>query len=122
MDPRHLRILLMLLTVEKVVQHLFVSYAFYVDLGDLRSQVVPDYRILMAAGFIVFILFAAALYGLYVNSAWATRLVTGLAVFDVVGEFYAQGTLIIDITVSFVVAAVILLTIHLFRRAAQHPQ
>lgn len=112
----------MLLTVEKVVQHLFVSYAFYVDLGDLRSQVVPDYRILMAAGFIVFILFAAALYGLYVNSAWATRLVTGLAVFDVVGEFYAQGTLIIDITVSFVVAAVILLTIHLFRRAAQHPQ
>ncbi|OGD44540.1 hypothetical protein A3K69_03110 [Candidatus Bathyarchaeota archaeon RBG_16_57_9] len=116
MDPRNLRRLLLFLTAEKVVQHLFVTYAFYIDLGGLRSQVAPDYRILMGAGFVVFVLFAVSLYGQLLNAAWAIGLVNGLAVFDVGGEFYAQGSLIIDVTVSFVVAVVILLTVHLIRR------
>jgi len=121
MDPKNLRKLLLLLTAEKVVQHLFVTYAFYFDLGGLRSQVVPDYRIFMVAGFVVFMLFAVALYGQLINAAWATNLVNGLAIFDVAGEFYAQGTIIIDLTVSFVVAVVILLTVHLIRGSAQPP-
>jgi len=120
-DPRHLRVFLILLTAEKTVQHLFVSYAFYVDLGNIRSQVTPDYRILMLVGFVVFMLFAVALYGQCMNAVWATSLVTGLAVFDVLGEFYAQGTLIIDVTLSLVAAIVILLTVYLRRRAVQHP-
>jgi len=110
-----------LLTAEKAVQHLFVTYAFFVDLGGIRSQVVPDFRILMVAGFVVFGLFAVALYGQLIDAAWSTSLVNGLAIFDIAGEFYAQGTLIIDVTVSFVVAVVILLTVHLIRRAERLP-
>jgi hypothetical protein len=47
---------------------------------------------------------------------WAIDLVIGLAFFDIIGEFVAQGTIVILITVSFLVATLLLILAFLYRR------
>ena len=58
----------------------------------------------MVAGAAVAILFALSLWGMLSGKRWALSLLIGLAVFDILGEFVAQGTLAIKIHVSFLVA------------------
>ena len=72
----------------------------------------------MVAGGVVALLFALALWGLVKERGWATNLVIGLALFDIIGEFVAQGTLGIMITVSFIVATVLLVLGVLHKRQA----
>ncbi len=50
-------VLLMILSLEKFIQHMFVTYAFLVDLGGIRQSVSLDYRLFMISGFLVGILF-----------------------------------------------------------------
>jgi hypothetical protein len=90
--------LIALLTLEKIVQHVVVTLCFLFDFGGIRATV---------AG-IVALLFFIALWGLLTEKTWSISLVAGLAVFDIVGEFIAQGTIFITIMVSFVVAIVLL--------------
>lgn len=103
-----LKIALIALVIEKVVQHFIVTLAFYFDWGEIGSTVVVSPRILMILGTIVALLLAASLWGLVRSRAWATKLVMGLALFDIAGEFIAQGKFAIVITVSFVVAMILL--------------
>ena len=42
--------ILVILSIEKFIQHMFVSYAFYIDLMEIRSTVVLDHRLLMVSG------------------------------------------------------------------------
>ena len=100
--------LIVLLTLEKIVQHVVVTFCFLFDFGGIRTTVAVDYRYLMVAGGIVAILFFIALWGLLTEKTWSLTLVAGLAVFDIVGEFIAQGTIFITLMVSFVVAVVLL--------------
>ncbi len=97
------------LTAEKVVQHVFITWAFATDRFELREQVAPPWELLLWSGGAVAVLFAVALVGLWHRRRWAPMLLIGLALFDIIGEFVGQGTLIIDLVVSFVVAWVILL-------------
>jgi len=113
------RYLLMALAIEKVVQHFFVAVAFYSNFGDLRSQVAVDYRSLMYSGLVVGFLFIAAFYGLVRKAKWGTYLVAALALFDVFGEFVAQGTLMIAVPLSFIVAVVILLLAYIQSRTSR---
>lgn len=103
------RWLLRVLLAEKVVQHVVVTWAFASDALGLRDTVVVDYRWLMVSGGLVALLFAAALAGHLAGRAWSLPLAAGLALFDIAGEFVAQGTLAITVTVSFVVAIAVLL-------------
>jgi uncharacterized membrane protein len=50
------------------------------------------------------------------SSRWATNLVVALALFDIVGEFVAQGRIDIVVTVSFVVATILLIVALIYRR------
>jgi hypothetical protein len=93
-----------------------VTYAFFVDLRGIRDSVVVDHRILMISGFIVGILFLANLPFLYQQRRFSFRFLFALALFDFIGEFVAQGTLLINITVSFIVAASIMIILLLYRR------
>ena len=88
---------------------------FLFDFGGVRATVAVDYRYLMVAGGIVAILFFIALWGLLTEKTWSISLVAGLAVFDIVGEFIAQGTIFITLMVSFVVAVVLLVLCHKIR-------
>ena len=101
--------ILVFLSIEKFIQHMFVSYALYVDLMAIRSTVVVDHRLLMVSGCIVGILFLVNIPFLLRRRRNSFRVLFLLALFDFIGEFIAQGTLAIDITVSFLVASIIIL-------------
>ena len=107
--PNWVYFVLLLLVVEKIIQHIFVTLAFYFNWGDIASTVVVSPTLLMLLGGIVAILFMLALWGMLRRQVWALHLVIGLAVFDILGEFVAQGTIGILITVSFLVATVLLI-------------
>jgi hypothetical protein len=101
------QIVLLVLSIEKFVQHMFVTYAFAVDMGGIRDSVVIHHAPLMIVGFIVGLLFAISARLQFRRRA-GYRLLLYLALFDFVGEFVAQGTLAIEIVVSIIVATIIL--------------
>jgi hypothetical protein len=101
--------LLILLIVEKIIQHIFVTLAFYFNWNEIASTVVVSPVTLMILGAWVDALFIVGLWGMLRKRSWAIKLVLALALFDILGEFVAQGRLDIVITVSFVVAVMLLI-------------
>jgi hypothetical protein len=114
--PSWLYFVLVLLMLEKIIQHIFVTLAFLFNWGDIASTVVVSPTVLMVLGGIVAVLFALALWGMLRKQAWALNLAIGLALFDIVGEFVAQGKIDISITVSFLVATILLILSLVYRR------
>lgn len=112
--------LLILLIVEKIIQHIFVTLAFYFNWGDIASTVVVSPTILMILGALVVFLFLLSLWGMIKKQPWVINLVIFLALFDILGEFVAQGRIDIVITVSFIIA-VLLLALALIYRRPLHP-
>ncbi|MQC17696.1 MAG: hypothetical protein DWG80_01315 [Chloroflexi bacterium] len=100
---------LVAIAVEKAVQHVFITWGFAADRFELREQVAPPWEVLLVAGGVVAVLFVVALVGLLRWQSWAPQLLVGLAVFDIVGEFVGQGTIMIEIVVSFLVAVALLI-------------
>ncbi len=109
---------LIVLTCEKIVQHTAVTLAFYNDWNGIRSRVAVNPDMLMVLGGIAALLFVLSLWGMLQHRSWVTGLLIGLAIFDIVGEFVAQGLLMIAITVSFLVATAILVLALVYRRQA----
>ena len=108
--------LLVLLSFEKFIQHVVVTYAFYVDMGEIRTTVMVDHRVLMISGFFVGILFLINIPFLMQRKRSSFTVLFFLALFDFIGEFIAQGTLVINITLSFLVASIILLILIIERK------
>ncbi len=106
---RWLKWVILLLVIEKIVQHTYVTLAFYFDWGNIRNTVAVPADLLMVLGGIAAILFAVALWGALTHRAWVRGLIMGLAIFDIVGEFVAQGKIDITLNVSFLVAAILFL-------------
>ena len=104
-------VVLMVLSLEKFIQHMVVTYAFIVNLGEIRESVTLDYPFFMVSGFLVGILFLASLILLIRRNPRGLKLLLYLALFDFFGEFIAQGRLFITVTVSFLVASIIILVI-----------
>ena len=109
-------IVLLVLSLEKFIQHMVVSYALYVDLLGIRETIAVDYQALLVSGFLVGILFLANVPLLLQRKRSGFGLLLFLALHDLVRVFIAQGTLLIQITVSFLVALVIVLILVLNRR------
>ena len=107
---------MLVLIVEKIVQHCFVTLAFYFNWRDIGSTVAVSPELLMVAGAAVAILFALSLWGMLSGKRWALSLLIALALFDILGEFVAQGTLAIKINVSFLVAITLLVLAIVYRR------
>jgi hypothetical protein len=93
-----------------------VTYALYVDMGEIHSTVMVDHRFLMISGFIVGILFLVNIPFLLQRKRSSFTVLFFLAIFDFIGEFIAQGTLAIDITLSFLIASLILLILIVERK------
>ncbi len=113
---RWLKYTLIILVVEKIIQHTLVTLAFFFNWMDIRSTVAISPDMLMVSGAVVAALFALSLWGLAAGKGWAPGLVSGLALFDIVGEFIAQGRLDIVINVSFIVAVALLALSLVYRR------
>ena len=112
---------LIVLIVEKIIQHIFVTLAFYFNWANIGSTVVVSPTALMILGAIVVVLFALSLWGMIGKQVWAINLVVVLALFDIIGEFMAQGRMDIVITVSFIVATVLLFLALMYRRRLHRP-
>jgi len=106
---------LVLLTIEKIVQHIVVTLAFFFNWKGIQTTVVVSPNFLMVSGGIVAILFMISLMGLLKKRTWSISLLLFLAVFDLVGEIVAQGTLAITMTISFLVAALLLILTLVYR-------
>ena len=113
---------LVLLTIEKICQHIIVTLAFYYNWRDITSAVVVSPTFLMISGAMIAILFIISLCGLLNKQFWAINLLTVLAVFDLIGEFVAQGRIAITMTISFLVAAFLLILCLVYRRQMQMGQ
>lgn len=111
---------LLVLTAEKTIQHIVVTLAFYFNWGDIASTVRVSPGILMVLGALLVPLFAISFWGILKKRLSAINLVIFLALFDMVGEFVAQGKIGIRLTVSFLVAALLLLVGLMYRRQL-HP-
>ena len=107
---------LILLVAEKIVQHIFVTLAFYLNWYNIASTVAVMPELLMISGAIVAILFCVSLWGFIKKQRWTINLVIGLALFDIVGEFVAQGRIDIAIPLSFIVAILLLALALIYRR------
>ena len=107
--------LLIILIVEKIIQHVTVTLALYFNWADIVSTVVISPTVLMILGAIIAVLFMIALFGIIKQQVWATNLVIALALFDIIGEFVAQGKLAIVITLSFIVAVFLLILALMYR-------
>ncbi len=110
---------LVLLTVEKIIQHIFVTLAFYFNWQDISSTVVVSSRVLMITGAFIAILFALSLWGLLKKYTWSVNLLITLAIFDMVGELVAQGKVAITLNVSFLVAVTLFILCLVYRRQMQ---
>jgi len=105
------RNLLLLLSGEKIIQHIAVTVAFALNLKGIRSTVAVNYQILMYLGLIIGVLYLASFILIKNNSVNGRTLLASMALADVLGEFYAQGRLDIVITILFIVAITILVVI-----------
>ena len=105
--------LLIILSLEKIVQHVIVSLSLLYDIGGIRSTVAVDYRALLVSGAVVAVLFAVAVLALFQKTRWGLYLVTILAASDIIGEFIAQGTVLVAINVSIIVATILLVLCYL---------
>ncbi len=111
-----IKYILIALIFEKIIQHIIVTIALYFNWTDIRSTVAVNPSILMILGTIVAVLFILSLWGMITQQEWVINLVMALALFDIIGEFVAQGTISIVITVSFVVATILFILALLYRR------
>jgi hypothetical protein len=107
---------ILLLTVEKIVQHIVVTLAFYFNWKDIASSVVVSPTLLLISGALVAILFVVSLWGLLKKQIWSVNVLIALALFDLFGEFVAQGRVAITMTVSFLAATVLLALCVVYRR------
>ena len=107
---------LVALLLEKTIQHIVVTLAFYTDWQGIRATVVADPDFLMVAGGFLALLFGLNLWAVVTKQRWALDLAIGLALCDIVGEFFAQGTFAIVVTFSFLVAIALLLLVLAMRR------
>lgn len=99
-----IRIALIILVGEKIIQHALVTIAFYFNWMDIRSTVAVPADILMILGAVVTVLYILCFWAIMTQKRWSNVLLIGLALFDIVGEFIAQGRLDITINVSILVA------------------
>ena len=111
-----IRYLLLALTVEKIIQHVFVTLAFYFNWGNIDATVAVNPDVLMILGAAVAALFILSLWGLVTRKMWGINLIIALALFDIIGEFIAQGRIGIEINVSFLVATGLLILALIYRR------
>ena len=114
-----IRVVLVLLISEKVIQHVAVTVALLVDLRGIRASLALDYRFFLVAGACEALLFVCAGWGVVQKTSWTWWLLFILALMDVVGEFVAQGTLMVTLNVSLVVAAILLAVSLIYRQTTR---
>lgn len=107
---------ILILTAEKMLQHLLTAVFFAVDIPGIgRPEIGPTLDLsdttMVVLNLIVFILFGIGFWGRLRGQRWHRSLLGGLALFDILAEFVFHG--FFYITVSVIVSVVLLVLIGL---------
>jgi hypothetical protein len=103
---------ILVLTFEKMLQHLLTAAFFAVDIPGIgRPDIGPTFQLsdatMVALNIIVFVLFALGFWGRLRSQRWHRPLLVGLNVFDILAEFVFHGFFFI--TVSVIVSSISLM-------------
>jgi hypothetical protein len=102
---------ILVLTIEKMLQHLLTALFFAVDIPGIgQPDIGPTFQFsdatMAALNIIVFVLFALGFWGRLRSQRWHRPLLVGLNVFDILAEFVFHGFFFI--TVSVIVSTILL--------------
>ena len=111
-----IHISILVLTFEKMLQHLLTAVFFVVDIPGIgRPDIGPTFQFsdatMAVLNLIVFVLFGASFWGRLQGKGWHKSLLVSLAIFDILAEFIFHGFFFI--TISVIVSAVLLVLIKL---------
>ena len=113
MSKKHrvIHIGILVLTIEKMLQHLLTALFFLVAIPGIgRPDIGPTFQLsdatMAALNVIVFAMFGAGLWGRLKSKDWHRPLLVGVNVFDILAEFVFHGFFFI--TVSVIVSTVLL--------------
>jgi hypothetical protein len=102
---------ILLLTVEKMLQHLLTAVFFAFNIPGIgRPEIGPTFDLsdttMVVLNLIVFILFGMGFWGRLRGNLWHRPLLVGLALFDILAEFIFHG--FFYITISVIVSVILL--------------
>ena len=108
---RVIHIGILVLTIEKMLQHLLTAIFFVFDIPGIgRPDIGPTFQLSNATmavlNIIVFILFGLGFWGRLQGNGWHRPLLVSLAIFDILAEFVFHGFFFI--TVSVIVSVILL--------------
>jgi hypothetical protein len=111
-----IHISILVLTFEKMLQHLLTALFFVVDIPGIgRPDIGPTFQLsdatMAVLNIIVFVLFALGFWGRLRRQRWHRSLLVGLNVFDILAEFVFHGFFFI--TVSVIVSTILLVLLKL---------
>lgn len=117
-DSKLVRAVLVILLVEKIIQHLFTAIAFIYDIPgigtpDIGTRFEISNPVMATNNVFLVLLFGAAIWGITRDRRWAIILVFLLATFDIVAEFVFHGFFFI--TVSVIVSLVLIIVLMRYR-------
>jgi hypothetical protein len=115
-NRRFFHIGILLLALEKVVQHLLSAAFFSVDIPGIgRPEIGPNFQLsattMVVLNGIVCILFALGFWGRLRGREWHLPLLVGLSFFDILAEFVFHGFFFITVSVIAATALLILIKI-----------
>jgi hypothetical protein len=110
-NRRFIHIGILVLTIEKMVQHLLTAIFFLFDIPGIgRPEIGSTFKLsdatMVVLNIIVSVLFALGFWGRLQSKKWHRPLLIGLAILDILAEFVFHGFFFI--TVSVIVAVVLL--------------
>jgi len=117
-DSKLVRAVLVILLVEKIIQHLFTAIAFIYDIPgigtpDIGTRFEISNPVMATNNAVLVLLFGAAIWGIARDRRWAIILVFLLATFDIVAEFLFHGFFFI--TFSVIVSLVLIIVLMRYR-------
>lgn len=109
-----IQIILILVLVEKIIQHVFVAAAFFVAIPgvgtpDIGTRLDISSPVLGVMNAVLAILFGCAIWGIAADKHWSKTLILFLGVFDIAAEFAFHGLFFITFSVIGAALLIILL-------------
>jgi hypothetical protein len=119
-DPRLLKAVINILTIEKIGQHLLTAVFFLFDIPGIgKPDIGPFFSIndevMALLNLALFGLFLLSIIGAQRNAGWSLDLVMELAALDIVLEVLFHG--LFFITVSVLVSVILIVAIFFLRRS-----
>ena len=107
-----IQIILILLLVEKTIQHALIAVAFFIAIPgvgtpDIGTRFDVSHPVMGVSNAILGILFGCAIWGISANKQWSKALILSLGVFDIAAEFIFHG--LFFITFSVIGAAILII-------------